>query len=70
MVEGLNLTTAGSPEILEKSQGNLRKPQEPPQEPRQEGRGVFYLDSPSLNVALRDVGFTFFFMGICKTPIY
>ena len=34
--KGLNLTTAGSPEILEKSPGTPRNPREPPQE----GRGV------------------------------
>ena len=45
--------------------GTYRNPQER-SGTRQEGEGVCYPDSPSLNVALREVGFTFlgFFMGI------
>ena len=46
-----------------------RNPQEPPRNP-QEGGGVFYLDSPSLNVALREIGYTFlgFFMFSSTPP--
>ena len=57
-----------------------RNPQEPPGTPQeapgtprnpQEGGGVCYLDSPSLNVALWEVGFTFFviFIWFFETPI-
>ena len=38
--------------------GTPRNPQEPPQE----GDGVCFFDSPSRNVALREVGITFFFV--------
>ena len=44
--------------------------QELPGTPRK-GGGVCYLDSPSLNVALRELGFTFLalFMWVFKTPV-
>ena len=38
-----------------------RNPPEPPKEPPRKGGGVCYPDSPSLNVAFREVGFTLLF---------
>ena len=48
---------------------NFQEPAGTPRNP-QEG-GVRYLDSPSLNVALRELGFTFLalFMWLFKTPV-
>jgi hypothetical protein len=52
-----------------------RKPKEPPGTPRREGEYAI-LDSPSINVALREVGFMFFyffgwfsFTPVSDTPV-
>jgi hypothetical protein len=67
---GSEIASNLSPKLVQMAPRNPQEPLGIRRKP-EEGGGVCYLDSPSLNVALGELGFTFLalFMWVFKTPV-